>query len=96
MYMLPYFHDYMSGLWFAHARMIKLKRSINSCVYLYLQVTVLHILCVATKKLQLISISFATMNTCISALPLYLCVDYILRRHCMWCILLLFTSLVTT
>jgi len=46
----------------------KFERSLNSCVCMYVQVRVVHVLCV-------------TMN---AVLPLYPYVDYTLRRHCMW------------
>jgi len=38
--------------------MKKLGRSLYSCIYIYVQIRVLHMLCVTTKKLQFISILF--------------------------------------
>jgi len=48
---------YMSCVWCIHTCIIQLGRSLNSCVYIYVQLRVVHTLCVTTKKWQLISVS---------------------------------------
>ena len=60
MYILSYLHDkwvvcgvHIHVLW-------NMECSLNSCVYIYVPVRVLHIVCVITKKLQFISILFCS------------------------------------
>ena len=93
MYMLSYLHDewvvcgvHIHVLW-------NLGRSLNSCVYIYVPVRVLHIVCVITKKLQFISILFCStlyIISCCVALFMrsfvndqrFLCCQRLISKNC--------------
>ena len=85
MYILSYLHDkwvvcgvHIHVLW-------NMECSLNSCVYIYVPVRVLHIVCVITKKLQFISILFCSTLYIISCCVVLFMSSFVNDQRFLYC-----------